>query len=101
MTKTNFELSQKSKNAIKEIYKHTVKNFGEEQAIVYTKGMYETFNTLTEHPNIGQDISEYKQGLRKFRYRSHIILYQNTNNKIQIYLVLHTKQDLRKHILEN
>jgi hypothetical protein len=48
MRANGYKLSQKSKTALKTIYKYTLKNFGEEQAIIYLKGLHETFATIVE-----------------------------------------------------
>ena len=100
MSSEAFTLSTKSQVALKDIYKSTSRDFGDEQADVYLKGFYETFRTLSEHPGIGQDVSEYKLGLRRFRYRSHTILYLENDGIVLIYLVLHNHHDVRKHILD-
>jgi toxin ParE1/3/4 len=84
---------------IKGIWKHTFKEWGESQASYYLKSLEEQFFALAELPQLGSTVVHQQMGLRQYRYKKHLIIYQYSDASIDIVRVLHQRMDITQHNL--
>jgi toxin ParE1/3/4 len=95
-----FRLNDPAANKLIEIYDFTETTFGRYQADAYHAGFERTFGLLADFPRMGTDVSELKVGYRRFRFQSHVILYTEEVYGVLIRDIFHSRQDLRKALIE-
>jgi len=49
---------------------------------------------------MGQSADEYMFGLRRYRYKSHLIFYSIDDDHVLIEFVSHVRVDVRKHMFD-
>ncbi len=86
--------------SLKEIYLYTHESFGQYQADAYAAGFVSAFELLAKFPKMGQSADEYKQGLRRYRYKSHLVFYSIADDHVLIEFVSHVRVDVRKHMFD-
>jgi len=90
----NFELSNKAKQDLEDIFVYTIQRWSLKQAkIYYTYIIYE-IKLICDNPKIGISISEIKEHHRIWKIKSHIIIYKVKNNVIYIDRILHRRMDV-------
>ena len=82
---------------LEQITEHGIENFGEKQARLYLKGLFNTLNTVTKFPNIGRICIENDE-YRRFSYHQHIIFYRSENDRIIISRILNGRMNIKRHI---
>ncbi len=93
-----FSLSKKAAQDLKGAYRHTFRQFGENQAEKYTQGLIRCFAMLADSPRLGLDIGDLRQGYFRFRHESHTIFYKITASDIWIMRILHNRMDPDRHL---
>ncbi|MEN1705337.1 MAG: type II toxin-antitoxin system RelE/ParE family toxin [Planctomycetota bacterium] len=91
------------KRAIKQIWRYTAEQWGEDQADAYVRGLYEAIekagqNRLTwrqlRHPEI--------TGIYFVRYRHHYVFFRElSEERLGIVSVLHERMDLPHRLLDD
>ncbi|MCJ8270893.1 MAG: type II toxin-antitoxin system RelE/ParE family toxin [Psychrosphaera sp.] len=81
------------------IWVYSFKQWGESQANAYLQGLDSTIRELAVVPNKGIDISFLREGFRRYRYKSHVIVYRYTLEKLEILRILHVRMDIARHRL--
>lgn len=97
----NYKLSKAAEDDIAYLYEYGILTFGYNQARLYLEKLQEHFLTLTENPSIGRDASEFREGLMRFIYKSHVIFYQLSDNhksELLIVRVLSHRMDFNRHL---
>ena len=89
-------LSKKSQEDIESIYEYGNFRFGKDVAIQYLIELKNSFENLSENPEMGKNRNEIKQGLFSFPFVSHVIFYRILQNHIRIVRVLHGSRDIQK-----
>lgn len=89
-------LSKKSQEDIESIYEYGNFRFGKDVAIQYLIELKNSFENLSENPEMGKNRNEIKQGLFSFSFVSHVIFYRILQNHIRIVRVLHGSRDIQK-----
>lgn len=82
------------------IWVYSFKQWGESQASAYLQGLDKTIRELAVMPNKGTDISFLRKDYRRYRYKSHVIVYRNTPTKLEIMRILHVRMDIARHKLK-
>ncbi|HEX8566138.1 MAG TPA: type II toxin-antitoxin system RelE/ParE family toxin [Pyrinomonadaceae bacterium] len=86
-------ISEPAKEDLIEIYQHiALKNAPAAERLLKT--FQEKFELLTKFPNIGRDRNELVIGLRSFPVGKYLILYQPTDEAVEIVRVRHGATDL-------
>lgn len=97
---TSFSVSRAARADLKNIAAYTQKIWGAEQRRTYLKGIDLAFHFLADNPLAGTSCDYVVQGLRKHRFESHTIFYENSNNSIFIVRVLHKSMDVERNFQE-
>jgi len=87
-----------AKKDIKKIWRYTNKNWGEQQADVYTDELGQAIDSLIDNPEIGIDIAHIKDGYRLFHVKHHYIIYHQTPAVSDIVRVLGESMDINRHL---
>ena len=75
-----------------QIYDFSRDEFGQSQADEYFDGLERTFALLADFPRIGTPADDLLVGLRRFRFKSHIIFYTEAADHIVVRQILHVRQ---------
>jgi toxin ParE1/3/4 len=81
-----------------EIWSHTAKTWGREQAEAYLLGMNATMQLLAKHPKLGRNIDDIRQGYFKFPAASHILIFRMSPEAMEIIRILHKSMDVERHL---
>jgi toxin ParE1/3/4 len=66
----------------------------EDQADKFIAILTEKFALLANHPFIGRDRSDMRDGIRSFPHKRYVIFYFPTNYGIEVHRVLHGARDI-------
>jgi len=92
-----YKLSGKADGDLVAIARASILQWGVKRAEAYVLGLHETFQQLSEFPDIGQDASAIRTGYMKMECNSHIVFYRKIADGILIVRVLHGHMDFRRH----
>jgi toxin ParE1/3/4 len=87
-----------AKNDLKEIYQYGLRQWGKAQSESYLSTLKNQFWLLTQQPLVGIERPELLQDTRSLPIKSHTLFYRLTNNKVEIILILHGRQDPQRHL---
>lgn len=91
--------TQDAEADIKEIYKYSFVNFGENQAEKYYAGLELKFSDIAAGIAHSKDYSFVREGLQRTNYVSHAIYYKKTDeDDILILRVLHQNMSELRHL---
>jgi toxin ParE1/3/4 len=93
-----FFLTQKAKNDLKNIARYTESEWGREQRNFYLKQIDESFQLLSETPDIGLNCDYIREGYRKYRTGRHFVFYRLVGDEIEIARVLHERMNVEVHL---
>ncbi len=92
---STFILTRRAKADLKAIAKFTEKRWGREPRYIYIKQFDDTFHTLSNTPEIGNNCNYIKENYQRFPQGSHIIFYRTgSQNSIEIIRILHKNMDV-------
>ncbi len=97
---TSYKLSRTAENQIADIVEYTDDTFGSNQTDAYIAGLESSFDLLVRFPRMGVAAFEIKDGWRRYRYQSHYIFYSVKPDHLFVEAIIHVKQDIRKHLLD-
>jgi len=99
MTKTNnIYLKPKAYEDLESIYNYSLSKFGKAKAIEYIGDINSVFTKLCKNELIGSDCDYIKHNLLKNNVNSHVIFYKIKQNEIEVFRILHQKQDYIRHL---
>ena len=90
---TKYELTNSAERDLQSIADYTIEKFGVKQARRYRDSLFRTFESLTDHPEMGRDYSHVKEGCRRHEHESHVIYYKVADSGILVLRLLHQSQD--------
>ena len=80
----NYRISEDAKADLQRIYRHGVRNFGEEQADRYFDAFFERFEELADHPNMYQAVDDIRKGYRRSVCGVDSIYYRVVDGTVEI-----------------
>lgn len=78
------------------IDEYSAVQFGQEVAEAYTRGIFDAFQLLRDHPMAGPTQPKLGRGMRRLTHRQHRILYLIEGDLVVIVRVIHHSMDARK-----
>lgn len=101
MIMAEFVLSERAKSDLVDIWRYTLENWSEEQAIRYYNKLMDGCEHIASAPDTaGRGYEEVRPGLRGMLCGKHIIFYRIiSKEKVRIVRILHGKMDYPKHLL--
>jgi toxin ParE1/3/4 len=91
---TDYVLSRDADTDLLNIYWFTHERWGEAQAEAYIHGLFESFATIAQHPDIGRSRAELSPQIRSLVHKRHIIYYLKMDEGVGISRVLHVSMDV-------
>ena len=70
-------------------------HFGRASAVEYSTAMLRLFDLLASTPKLAPEI---RDGVRAHPYRSHIAVYRETGDELQVLHIRHKRSNWRKHL---
>jgi toxin ParE1/3/4 len=98
--KFRFELSPLAQQDFIDILRHTGKEWGQDQLIVYRNKLKESFDVIRQHPQIGHQTDELPKTHRLYFVGSHVIVYRTLGPIISVVRILHQRMSLTKNYHE-
>ena len=95
---TRYILSPLACADLDNIWEHTSKCWDDDQAEAYLRMIQAAIDTVSANPKLGRRYDEVRAGYRRHRAGSHLILYRETSDAIDIVRVLHEKMDIGSHL---
>jgi plasmid stabilization system protein ParE len=71
------------------------------QAFKYQLALESRFELLTQFPRMGSPTYDLRQGLYRFRYKSHMIFYTSSAENIVVVRMLPASADFKRHFASN
>ena len=86
----DYVLTEQARQDFRDIYRYSLKRWGEAQADKYTSGLLDQFDMLATFPGMGLPFYKPSYGLLKFPYEYHMIAYRIFDEAtIQVVFVIH------------
>ena len=89
-----FVLSAEAADDLEHIYIYGEENWGERQADLYLRGLYEVFERLAAYPRLGRARPELGKDVRSFPHVSHVVFFTPLFHEVAILRVLHGARDI-------
>lgn len=80
------------------IWLHGASVWGVEQAERYADGLFAVFDLLAEFPEMARERGEFKPPVRVHPSGSHLVLYRQDGQGIEIIRILHAHQNLMAYL---
>lgn len=95
---TKVILSEAADADLEDIFDYTLEEFGLDQAVSYVSEFDDTFEIISENPEIGRKREEVREELRSLTKDKHVIFYRILIDHIRIVRILHDSRDLPKFL---
>lgn len=95
---TRYILSPLARADLDNIWEHTSKRWDDDQAETYLRMIQAAIENVAANPKLGRRYDEVRAGYRRHRVGSHLILYRETCDAIDIVRVLHEKMNIVSHL---
>ncbi|MSP00179.1 MAG: type II toxin-antitoxin system RelE/ParE family toxin [Acetobacteraceae bacterium] len=92
-----YTISPRARRDIEEIWAHTGKHWGTDQAEFYTRQIGRDIARVAEQPAIGRACPEVRAGYRKYPSGSHVLFYRLIEGGIDVVRILHERMDFGRH----
>ena len=97
---TRYILSPLARADLDDIWEHTARRWDDDQAETYLRMIRAAIDNLAANPKLGRPLDEVRAGYRRHRAGSHVILYREVTDAVDIVRVLHERMDLGSHLPE-
>ena len=88
----NYKHSREADKTLESIYEYSLINFGMELAQAYFLSLHQTFDLLSEQPQLGRKFYSY----RRHEHLEHIIFYKERDRYIEVLHLLHKNEDISR-----
>ncbi|MGY5808176.1 type II toxin-antitoxin system RelE/ParE family toxin [Rhizobium sp. LEGMi198b] len=92
---TKYELSARANREIKELYLDGIEKFGLRQADRYLDELIHCFELLADNPFMGRKAEKIAPSARRHEHKSHIILYERTDDGVIIQAIVPSRSIIR------
>lgn len=90
---SRYTLSPSAIIDISEIRQYTTDRWGEKQTSIYTEQLRDRMEWLSDNPQLGKERKEIAEGIYTYPQGSHLIVYRESDEGIEIARVLHRSMD--------
>lgn len=81
------------------MYEYTFRQFGPQQADRYMNQLDAILIMLSNNPQMGREVSEVLEGVRRHEHSHHAIFYQMADSGIYVIRILHQKMNPLIHLV--
>jgi len=92
-----YTVSPRAQGDLDEIWDHTAKRWGIDQAEFYTRELGRHIEIVAAQPLIGRACPEVRAGYYKYPSGSHLLFYRLTEGGIDVVRILHERMDFARH----
>jgi toxin ParE1/3/4 len=89
-----YKLLPLAEKDLENIWQHTAKKWGVEQAMAYIDALDEAFVILAENPKINRQRAEFRPSVRIHPFQKHLIVYNSDAEHLTIIRILHAHMDI-------
>ncbi len=90
--------SPKAEADIDEIYDFTEEHWGFEKAEAYTFELRDVCRLLAEGNRSGRMLPDIKRNYLALSFRSHVVIYRQTDTRLVIIRILHQRMNVKRHL---
>jgi len=84
-----------------EIWHYSAATWGPQQADSYVDALFAAFDLLADFPQMARERSEFTPPVRIHPSGTHLVIYQTTDQGIDIIRLLHAHQNLFAYLQDN
>jgi toxin ParE1/3/4 len=102
---SGWQLSQRARSDLAEIWRFSYSRWGLEQADRYVSEIYRAFAKLAADPSLGRPFTrkrkaagKRRKATRKYRCGSHLIFHRRQRDRIHIVRILHESMEHERHL---
>jgi len=85
---------------LENIWRYTVRMWGQGQAVSYLDGIEHAFKFLADTPLVCRERFELTPPVRIFHHEKHLIVYLVRDGEVQVVRVLHESMDIGEQLAE-
>jgi toxin ParE1/3/4 len=93
-----FRLSPAAQADLDAIFDHSVREWGLDQALRYTRELEQLCATLAKAPGQGADCGHIRPGYRRGVVGSHVVYFRVEPYGIAVVRILHARMDAPRHL---
>ena len=93
-----FRLSAKALEDLKSIGRYTLKSWGREQRNIYLAKLDNSFQILSEQPQLGNARDDIRGGYRVYHVGRHLIFYRPKPTESEIIRILHNRMNVESQL---
>ncbi len=96
-----FRLTRPAIRDLAEIGRHTREKWGEKQARRYRTALTARLHWLCQNRSLWRERPELQEGVYAYREQSHVLVFREYEEGIEILRILHGRMDLMHHLGED
>lgn len=81
-----------AREQVADILRYTEREWGEEQQRIYAQRIADMITLLASNPDAGRNRDDLDEGIRSYRFDSHVIFYWVEDDMLVVARVLHRRQ---------
>lgn len=90
-------LALRAERDLEDIWMYTISEWGEDQADKYIGLIEKGFSQLLDHPYLGKERPDIKEGYRALQVQKHLIVYRVGEDVIDIVGIPHIRMDVQQY----
>jgi len=100
--KQTYLIKSSAKTDLKDIARHTRKQWGRNQELIYIKCIFDCFEKITRHETFNADFSHIKAGCFKCKVNHHLVFFHwLEDGRPEIIRVLHEEMDIPMQLVKS
>jgi toxin ParE1/3/4 len=80
---------------------HTLRTWGEGQAVRYVDALEAFCRTLADNPSLGRSCDNVRRGLRRVESENHVVFYREEAGGILVSRILHQRMLPKRHVMDD
>jgi len=88
-----YKLSKRAVQDFQNLFLYTLRNFGLNQADLYTEKMDRLLDLISDNPGMGIDCAHISLGIRRYSHEKHSIYYRQRESDILVVRILHQRMN--------
>ena len=96
-----FRFSRRAEADLASIGAHTLRTWGEDQAIQYIGDLEACCQMLADNPALGRACDDVRPGLRRMESGRHVVFYRQAAGGILVSRILHQRMLPERHAIDD
>jgi toxin ParE1/3/4 len=94
----SYRLSNKAEKDLRNIFRHTVSQFGRLHAEALLSGLEETLIQVSDTPTLAQKVDDIRKSYRRYLYREHAVYFFEKKSFIYVVRVVDQQMKVSLHL---